>query len=111
MKMPRTLSWILFVLLMFGLIPSLSYNRGTVSFSLNQTHTAQAFQSSFGIREDYSISTDYYVDIDHGDRLCSYLTTETITGSYCSYGWSLCGESGIPSVSRVWTGYSICVPY
>lgn len=111
MRISKIFSLTVFALFIFSLVPSVDYNGGTVSVSLNQTHEAQAFQSSFGIREDYSIETDYYVTLDHGDELCSYLNTQTISGSYCDHGWDLCGVSGSPNVSSVWTGESICVSY
>lgn len=111
MKVSKIFSITLFALFMFSLTPSVDYNGDTISVSLNQTHEAQAFQSSFGERVSYRIVSDYYVDLDYGDELCSFLRTETIAGSYCAHGWDLCGVSGSPNVSSVWTGESICVSY
>lgn len=96
---------------MFSLVPSVDYNGGTVSVSLNQTNEAYAFQSSFGEREHYVIEMENYVDVDHGDELCSYLNIQTTSGSYCNEGWDLCGISPSPNVSSVWTGLSICTSY
>lgn len=96
---------------LLGVSPTIDFSGEGDLISSIDLNSAYAFQSSFGLRVDYSIETDYYVDLDHGDEFCSYLTTETISGSYCDDGWNLCGESGTPSVSSVWTEESICVPY
>ncbi|MCE7992119.1 MAG: hypothetical protein HEP71_09065 [Roseivirga sp.] len=96
---------------LFGISPVVNLSGEGNLISSVDLNSAYAFQSSFGLRVDYRIVTDYYVDIDTGNELCSYLRTETISGSYCDHGWDLCGRSGSPSVSSVWTGESICVSY
>lgn len=95
----------------FGVSPAINLSGEGDLISSVDLSTAQAFQTSFGKREYYVIESDYYVDIDTGDEICSYLRTETISGSYCDDGWDLCGRSANPSVSSVWTGESICVSY
>lgn len=96
---------------MLSLVPSVDYNSGAISVSLNQTNDAYAFQGSYGVREDWSFTIEYYVTMNSGSDLCSYLWEETTTGSGCAHGWNLCGVSPDPSTSTQYTGVSLCIPY
>lgn len=99
----------IFVLLILGFVPSVNFTGDSVSFSLDQTNKLQAFDGSFGQRESYTISVNYWVDLNQGDELCSYEMTESTTGQRCEDSWMTCTASGLTSTSYSWTGNGICV--
>lgn len=107
MKKISYIRLLVLLFLLFGFVPTVNYSAGSFSVRINHANNVHGFQGTQGQIVEYTISINYWVDLDYGDELCSYENTETIRGTRCIDSWMECTASDITFTSFSYTGNSI----